>query len=234
MREMMLGGLNVRVAGGTDGNGAGDGPLVVLLHGFGAPGDDLVPLARALGAPREVRYLFPEAPLDLGANYFGGRAWWWIDLAARERARARGEERDLSHGVPPGMPEASALLTAMLEEAQATFGADPTRTTLGGFSQGSMVACDVALRTKMPFAGLAILSGTFVSEDEWTPLMPARRGLRVLQSHGRSDPMLPFASASRLHDAMTTAGLEVTWVPFAGGHAIPENVLAALRTFVTG
>ena len=45
MREIQLGGLRTRVTGGTDGKGGGNGPLVVLLHGFGAPGNDLVPLA---------------------------------------------------------------------------------------------------------------------------------------------------------------------------------------------
>jgi phospholipase/carboxylesterase len=45
MRVDKLGGLTVRLTGGTDGKGGGNGPLVVLLHGFGAPGDDLVPLS---------------------------------------------------------------------------------------------------------------------------------------------------------------------------------------------
>jgi phospholipase/carboxylesterase len=45
MREDLLGGLKVRLVGGSDGRGGGDGPVVLLLHGFGAPGDDLVPLA---------------------------------------------------------------------------------------------------------------------------------------------------------------------------------------------
>lgn len=38
MREVSVGGLKVRLTGGVDGQGGGDGPLVMLLHGFGAPG----------------------------------------------------------------------------------------------------------------------------------------------------------------------------------------------------
>ena len=41
MREALLGGLKTRLTGGSDGQCGGEGPLVVLLHGFGAPGDDL-------------------------------------------------------------------------------------------------------------------------------------------------------------------------------------------------
>src|SRR6185369_8839181 len=96
MKDVIVKGSRVRLAGGEDRDGGGDGPLVVLLHGFGAPGDDLVPLFRQLDVPREVRFAFPAAPLDLrtlGAGYAGGRAWWMIDVAALD-ARARGGTRE--------------------------------------------------------------------------------------------------------------------------------------------
>ena len=44
MKDTQLGGLRCRMTGGTDGSGGGNGPLLILLHGFGAPGDDLVAL----------------------------------------------------------------------------------------------------------------------------------------------------------------------------------------------
>ncbi len=88
MRRETLSGLSVTITGGTDREGGGDGPLVVLLHGFGAPGEDLVPLFRQLNVPSEVRFAFPAAPVDLraklGPGYAGGRAWWMIDTAALE------------------------------------------------------------------------------------------------------------------------------------------------------
>ena len=68
MRDETFGGLRVRLTGGPDRQGGGDGPLVVLMHGFGAPGNDLVPLARVLDVPREVRFAFPEAPLESRAG----------------------------------------------------------------------------------------------------------------------------------------------------------------------
>ena len=59
MRIEELEGLKVRIVGGTDGQGGGNGPVVILLHGFGAPGHDLVPLWKALDAPQGTRFLFP-------------------------------------------------------------------------------------------------------------------------------------------------------------------------------
>ncbi len=90
MRRAKLGPLDVRMTGGSDGDGGGEGPVVVLLHGFGAPGDDLVGLWRSFAAPRGTRYVFPEAPIALGHQYAGGRAWWWIDLEMRSRREMEG------------------------------------------------------------------------------------------------------------------------------------------------
>jgi len=54
----------------------------------------------------------------------------------------------------------------------------------------------------------------------------------VLQSHGRDDPLLPFAMAEKLRNALAAAGLEVTWVPFDGGHGIAPNVIDQLSGFL--
>lgn len=229
-----MAGLTVRLAGGTDREGGGDGPLVVLLHGFGAPGDDLAALWRVVDAPRGTRWAFPAAPLVLGesggappqAAFGGGRAWWMIDLGRRLLAAERGELEALTQEVPPGMKDARARVIALLDELDTRL--KPTKTVLGGFSQGAMLACDVALRGDRALAGLALLSGTLLAAEEWASLAVRRRGLAVFQSHGTLDPLLPFAYAERLRDLLSQSGLEVTWVPFRGRHEIPEAVLSDL------
>src|SRR5262249_30990993 len=99
------------------------------------------------------------------------------------------------------------------------------KVVLGGFSQGAMLAADVAARTDVPLAGLMLWSGTLVAEAEWTPLLRRRKGMPVFQSHGTADPLLPYDGASRLRDVMVAAGLAVRCVPFPGGHEIPRVVV---------
>jgi phospholipase/carboxylesterase len=229
MRSEMLGGLRVRIAGG-EGSGAGNGPAIVLLHGFGASGDDLVPLWRVLGAPVGTRFVFPEAPLTI-PGFEDGRAWWMpSDLAARERAYASGKARDLSGEVPEGLADARDHVVAMLEDLGRTF--CPRKVVLGGFSQGAMLSCDVALRTSVPLAALVMLSGSFIAEEQWRPMMPRRSEVLAFLSHGDADRMLPFAQSERLRDALAGAGLAVQWVPFQGGHEIPARVTDALGGFL--
>src|SRR5579871_6376615 len=204
MRRERMGGLDVVIAGGTDREGGGDGPVVILLHGFGAPGEDLAPLWRVLDVPREMRFVFPSAPLAL-PGFAGGRAWWLIDLERIQELMtgARGHDDERARKV-----------------------------VLGGFSQGAMLACDVALRREKAVDALVMLSGTLIAADEWTQLAPRRRGLRVLQSHGHDDPLLPFAAAERLRDLLAASGLDVEFVPFRGGHEIPDGVLERLGAFL--
>ena len=231
MRTETWGGLQTRIVGGTDGKGGGDGPVIVLLHGFGAPGDDLVGLWRMIKAAPNSRFVFPEAPLQLPFQYAGGRAWWMIDLMRYEQNLRSGRSRELTKEIPVGLTEAREKVIALLDAVEEHLGAAPF---LGGFSQGAMLSCDVALRTDRALAGLVMLSGTIIAADEWLSMIHQRKGLRVFMSHGLQDPLLPFAFSEELMQRFTRAGLEVTWQSFAGGHEIPMPVLSSLGRFLQG
>jgi phospholipase/carboxylesterase len=237
MRTEILGSLTTRIVGGTDRQGGGDGPVVVLLHGYGAPGDDLVPLHRVLDVPRGTRFVFPHAPIDMAedprmaAMGVSSRAWWEIDLMALEQALARGRTRDLKAEHPPALPAARAALTACIDEVTRLL--SPSALVVGGFSQGAMLALDFALHDPRPIAALALMSGTFLSEDVWRPLFDARAGQRVVMSHGSHDPLLPFETSVELKEALIAAGWKVDFVPFRGQHEIPPVVLSKVSALIT-
>jgi phospholipase/carboxylesterase len=233
MKQDQLGGLNVRLVGGIDGRGGGNGPLVILLHGFGAPGDDLVPLAEVVDAPAGTRWLFPEGPLSLNLGFGNSRAWWIIDFARIQADRAAGRIRDLSIETPNGLALARERLLVFLRELPRHLPIDYKQTVIGGFSQGAMLTCDLVLHTDYPFAGLVQLSGNLLAQTVWSPLMPKRKGLRVFQCHGTQDDILPHIGAERLRDALSQSGLAVEWHSFRGGHEIPEVVLRRLSVFIT-
>jgi phospholipase/carboxylesterase len=233
MRQERFGGLSLHIVGGTDGKGNGNGPVVILLHGFGAPGDDLVSLADVLNVPAGTRFVFPEGPLSLSFGPRDARAWWLIDMARIAADQAAGRIRDLSNEIPKGLAPARETMLAFLKEVERKLDADPRTTILGGFSQGAMLSCDVMLRTAQPYAGLIQLSGTLLAAQEWGPLLQKRKGLPVFQSHGMQDELLPYVGAERLRDTLTHAGLSVEWHSFRGGHEIPRSILQRLGPFIT-
>jgi phospholipase/carboxylesterase len=235
MRRVRVANLDVVLGGGPDREGGGTGPMLVLMHGYGAPAEDLVPLGRQLAVDPSVRFAFPAAPhlLEMGLpKEQAGRAWWQIDMAELQRAIMMRDYETLTGRVPDGLAEARAHVMALLDALETEHGVARDKLVLGGFSQGAMLATDVALHAERPPAALAILSGSLIAKAEWLPLMKHRAGMPVLQSHGRADPVLSFEIAETLRQALTDAGVSVEFVAFNGGHGIPNGAVDALGKLV--
>lgn len=233
-RRLQLGQLDCVTFGGPDGDGRGDGPVIVLCHGFGAPGEDLVPFGEVLRLGPDVRWVFPAAPLELDMGYGGdARAWWMIDMMRLDRELRAGRGEALTRDEPEGLPAARDALLSALAAIPDALGA-PSKLVLGGFSQGAMLSCDVALSTAVPLAALVLLSGTVVGEPRWRAAARtgARKGLPVFQSHGTYDPILPFAGAEMLRELLTEGGADVAFTQFEGQHEIPPPALRDLQQFL--
>ncbi len=215
-----------------------DAPLrdVVLLHGYGAPGTDLVGLHQGIAVTTPTRFIFLQAPhlLDGQQGPHAGRAWWHIDMMALQIARMTGQNELLATQEPDGLDAAREALGAALDELHSDHGLRMERTVLGGFSQGAMLSCDFALRSPTAPEALLQLSGTVICESDWTELMKRRAGLRVFQSHSPDDMVLPFSLAERHRDNLLSAGIDVDFVTFRGGHGIAPDVLQRLSSFLTG
>ena len=221
--KLQIAGLTTRVVG--------DGPLtVVLMHGFGAPGDDLVGLAQYIDAP--ARFVFPEAPIELGGLYGDSRAWWMLDLARLEQDLRSGAVRERRDEGPEGLDTARDQVLEFLEQLEERYQIDNGTLVLGGFSQGAMLALDVALHREVPPAALVLMSGTQLAQPVWAPLMTKLAEMPVLQSHGMHDALLPFSVAEQLRDQLTGAGAKVEWQEFTGGHEIPPSVLDGVGTLL--
>lgn len=214
----------------------GPGPTVVLLHGFGAPGTDLIGLASELRAPSHTRFVFPEAPLTIDVGLpppHQGRAWWLIDMMRLQMAVMSQSFESMAQHVPEGLPEARRLLNEFLDALDARLDLRQSPLVLGGFSQGAMLSCDVALHGSRNFAGLLLFSGSLIAQGEWSAKLAERTELPFFQSHGRQDPILPFALAERLHNLLTESGWPGRFVAFEGGHGISREALADGSEFLS-
>jgi phospholipase/carboxylesterase len=218
---------------------------MVLCHGFGAPGDDLVSLADAIvgelaAADTAIRFVFPAAPLqppELAP--YGGRAWWNINMAALLAASESKSFAQLHDATPPGIDRAADALIGCVEAAlvqlAATPGADAPRYFLGGFSQGAMLTTHVALSGRLPAPDTLIqLSGTLICRANWQAALEAGRLAEtdVIQSHGTIDPILPYSSAEVLRQLVQPHCRQHTFIPFHGPHTIPMQSITAIAAQV--
>jgi phospholipase/carboxylesterase len=180
---------------------------LVLLHGWGADADDLLDLGELLAGPGVdiVALRAPEAhPAGVGRPWYGLQPIDWSALpAARVALRRRIEA--LAASVPI------------------------QRTVLLGFSQGGAMALDVG--SDLPLAGIVACSG--YPHADWEPAAGAERPLPpVLLSHGREDPVVPFAAGEAVLRRLRTAGGEASLLPFSGGHSIDPALLPQIAAFV--
>jgi phospholipase/carboxylesterase len=201
------------------------GTAVVVLHGWGAPGDDLVPLAEALKRPG-VRFFVPVAPLpEVG----GGRAWWHLDLNTRPPHASTDQ---LAPGFLPNAAVVAARAAVQALIATVVERHAPTTVALVGFSQGAMLSIDVALAGTPGVDLVVAMSGVLLMDSVSALTAPHPIRPRFLLSHGRQDPVVPFSSGNRAQDLLEKHGFSVRWRPFDGGHEIPSTVLADVDRFL--
>ncbi len=203
--------------------------VVFLLHGFGASGDDLLPLARTLSAKTPYRYAVVEAPLTRAE---GGRAWWPIDFAAQRARFEQGRGLDLRNEDPAALPAARSQLLQLLDATRNAPGARVKQVAVVGFSQGAMLALDLALGSPRPPPCIGFLSGTFLRESAWRQQLRSAAKFEVFMSHGTEDTILPFALSQELHRALTDQNFQARFALFSGGHGIPPGVVTKLQSFL--
>ncbi|HXS18275.1 MAG TPA: hypothetical protein VN764_13850 [Polyangiaceae bacterium] len=207
---------------------------VVLLHGYGAPGTDLITLGSEIATPKKTRFVFLQAPHVLPGmtGPFAGRAWWEINMLELQIISMTQNYDLLAASHPSGLDEATTLLSEALEQLVTTTHCSWEQLYVGGFSQGAMLSCNWALHSAHAVSGLIQLSGTLICQEEWKQLVQRKHGLRVFQSHSPDDQVLPFALAERLKKLFVESGQNHTWLKFSGGHGISPQVLTALGQFL--
>jgi phospholipase/carboxylesterase len=190
--------------------------LVVLLHGWGADGNDLIGLAPAL-APvlPEAEFLSPDAPFPCDAGF--GRQWF--SLGNRDPGS------DMSDAVMTARLGAVApMIDAFIDHALERRGLAPDKLALVGFSQGTMAALYVGLRRERAPAGILgysghLVAGAALAED-------ARSKPEILLVHGEMDEILPVAASRYAEKMLKKNGFTVNALFRPGlGHGIDEEGL---------
>ena len=138
-----------------------------------------------------------------------------------QRQAEGGGEWDTSVEIPPTLEAVRAKAFEMIAAMRVPW----SKIILAGFSQGGMLAVDLALHAPEAPLGLAILSSALINKIELRTVAPKRAGLEFFQCHGEQDQVLTFKNASRLETLLIGAGLKGSLMKFAGGHEIPPPAI---------
>ncbi|NOX41182.1 MAG: alpha/beta fold hydrolase [Alphaproteobacteria bacterium] len=195
--------------------------LVILLHGYGADGNDLLGLAEPLSPhlPDTV-FVAPDAPNPCSGNPMGFE-WFpipWLDGSSEEAARE-------------GMVASLDDLNNFIDQTMRAEGVTAAQTILLGFSQGTMMSLDLAPRRAEPFAGVIGFSGRLLDPESLKSEVVSRPPILLI--HGDQDDMVPPASLPEAANALTLAEFEVyTHISKGTAHGIAQDGLGVALEFM--
>ena len=195
---------------------AGEGPFptILALHGWGASAHDLLGLAPYLHGGQAL-VLCPQGPFGFEIGP-GARGYGWFPLG----------DRGLD---PVEFRKGAAALRAFVDEALARYPVERRKVVVLGFSQGGVMAYDLALREPGRFAGLAALSAWLPKPlSDSIPVLPEHAGMPVLVQHGTADPMIEVARARESRDLLAARGVGLTYREYEMGHEIRPEALRDL------
>jgi phospholipase/carboxylesterase len=212
--------MNLTLSGPSYPPQAGGKPrrLVILLHGLGADGNDLIGLA-PYWAPLvpDAEFVSPNAPFPCDMAPFG---FQW--LSARDPSR---------EGRLAGARAAATILDAFIDDTLALRGLAESDLALVGFSQGTMMSLFVGPRRERQLAGIVGYSGRLIAPELLAAELRSRPP--ILLVHGTEDPMVSYDSMAEAEAALGAAGIAVETLSCRGiGHSIDGDGLQRAGQFL--
>ena len=193
--------------------GGGARQLVVLLHGLGANGRDLIELADPWSQVLpHAAFVAPDGPESCEGVPFG-RQWFALWDRTPEQLEA-------------GARAAAGMLDPFLDAALVRRGLAPDAYVLMGFSQGAMMALHVGLRRPVGPRAILAYSGALLAHEVLAAELA--NTAPVLLVHGEDDPVVPVGYSRMTEEALRAAGVpvEAHFVPGLA-HGIDPTGLAA-------
>ncbi|WP_349967192.1 alpha/beta hydrolase [Wolbachia endosymbiont of Armadillidium arcangelii] len=182
--------------------------LIIFFHGWGSSGDNFAHLAKVMSKFLPDSYLVvPSAPFkrEIGDGY------QWFSLEDRS------EEALYS-----GVKNATSIVSHFIDTKLKELSLKDTQLSLVGFSQGAMLAINVALTRLQSCASVVAYSGRFLSPSKTAPQIKSKPSICVI--HGDADDVVPFSSLDLAVKALEENGVNVEGYPIHGlGHIINEE-----------
>jgi phospholipase/carboxylesterase len=199
--------------------GPGPHPTLLTLHGFGANALDLLGLAPYL-CNGQFLMLCPQGPLQVSLGG-GAVGYGWYPFTG-------GGMFDMQ-----AVLAAREQLQAFLHEALRRYPIDSKKLAVLGFSQGGVMAYNLALGEPERFAALAALS-SWLPRDLLSALpdVPATEQLPVLVQHGSRDELVDVGRARQSVETLRDLRVPVTYREYDMGHELNARSLADLSAWL--
>ena len=211
---------NANLTGPSRGPANGNKPeqMIIMAHGVGADGNDLINLASYFEKvlPKAL-FIAPNGPEKFDSSDTG---YQWFSLSdPNYEARIK------------GLRTASKILNLFIDEQLAATGLSERETALVGFSQGTMLALWAGLRRPKPLAAILGYSGALIGDTELKDEIRSKPP--VLLVHGQIDPVVPFDSMQQALETLRQLGIKADGLARPDiGHGMDDDGVKAGMFFL--
>ena len=196
----------------------------IILHGLGADGRDLAPLADELAAAGR-RFIFPHAPARPVAINGGMMMRAWHDIVDIRLDCAQDEK---------GARDSQRRINALIAREKRR-GLTAGQIVLIGFSQGGAISLFCGLRQTESLGGIAALSSyLLLPETLADESPPCAKTTPIFIAHGELDPIVPPTLGRRAYENLSA--MEFSRAQFHAysdlPHAISSREIADLKMWL--
>jgi phospholipase/carboxylesterase len=191
--------------------------LMILLHGYGSNGEDLISLAPDFAeAIPDMHFVSPDAPFKFEGGFTG---YQWYSLMDRSTEK-------MQEGADHALPILNNFIDTQLERFQL----DESKLFLCGFSQGAMMAIYSGLKRATPCAGVLSFSG-YVLDNNFEPEIKARP--EIFLSHGQQDRIVLLNTFTKTKERLEDFHIPITsHVSPSLAHGIDFSCIDAAKKFL--
>lgn len=198
---------------------------IICLHGLGADGSDLAPIAAEMHLPESlaIRFIFPNAPTMPVTINNGYEMHAWYDIVGLS-LNSRVDKIGVAN---------SALMVEKLIDQQLAQGIPSNNIILAGFSQGALIAMVTGLCYAKKLGGIIALSGYLPhAEEVFKKASPANQQIPIFMAHGTEDLVVPYAFGKAAYAALKESDYAVEWHSYPIPHSVSAQEIADISQWI--
>jgi phospholipase/carboxylesterase len=193
-------------------------PVIIMLHGYGSNEEDLFDIAKSF----DGRFLTFSLRAPFAAE---GQGYCWYKLDFLPNKQFKHDYKQAK--------ESRKKILSFISQACKAYGADSSQVFILGYSQGAIMAYDVALNKPEKIKGVIALSGFLMEETKKAKVDAFKLSeVKFFIAHGNADNVVDYKAGEESAKFLQSKKNNVTFRSYDMPHAIIGKELNDIKSWL--